>query len=312
MRAVVFAVLFALTTCLALSHAQGFLIGGTVTEAATGTRIPNATVRYEVHGEPAQVVMTDAEGNFEFPGGELGILTIAADGFMTARRGWTPNIRGPLDIALSPRSLVSGTIASDSLAAVLADERLNCWSDIRGGLECWVSGQSRRRFLPLSGTVTFMARRTSHSISRTVDIEEGGSFATRDLPPGRVEVLVRAEGYAPLFHILTVETGVQEVQLPQLTPMLVAAGEVRDGNDNPVAEAWVTARYPDSLEGGHRLSGFVGGQPRTGREGKFVLDGLVPNVPIALKAALEGAESEEVVVTGRPGSVESDIVLRLP
>jgi len=94
--------------------------------------------------------------------------------------------------------------------------------------------------------------------------------------------------------------------------MLVATGEVRDGNDNPVAGAWVTARYPDSLEGGGLLSGLVGGQPRTGTEGEFVLDGLVPNTSIALKATLEGRESAEVVVTGLPASVESDIVLRLP
>lgn len=78
-----------------------------------------------------------------------------------------------------------------------------------------------------------------------------------------------------------------------------------------MAGAFVKAKYV-RLAGGRILRSFVGGNPFTGSDGAFALDGLVPDTPIALHAEIDGRRSTETTVTVAPGMRQTGIVLALP
>ena len=255
-------------------------VSGVVVEAATQQPVPDARVRYEETGQPPRTTVTDTKGSFEFPAGRLGVVTVEAERFGTARRRWPPRSATQLRVELVPPAIVSGTV-----------------TDLATG-----------RLLPAVVTVT--VQHADNFVSHGARAERG-TFEIRDLPPGPGLVTAHSEGFAPTVGSITVEGGkVRDARIGLLL-QAQAAGRVVDGTGRPVPGAHVTATYPSMAAGG-MIESLVGGRPWTGTDGFFALDGLVPDTPIALQADLQSRRSMVTTITVGPGMIQSGIVLTLP
>ena len=113
-RAILICVGLLATAPVAFPHAQVDRIGrkvtGVVVAAATQQPVPNARVGYEETGQPPQTTVTDAKGAFELPAGRVGVVTVTARNFGTARRRWPPHRGSRLRIELVPPAIVTGTV----------------------------------------------------------------------------------------------------------------------------------------------------------------------------------------------------------
>lgn len=259
----------------------GRKVSGTVVSAAAQRPVPAAGVRYEESDQPPQTTVTDAKGYFEFPTpGRLGVVTVTAPDYGTARRRWPPATGSALRVELMPPAIVRGTV-----------------SDL-------VTGRL------VAAMVNVLVQHPGNFVSRSATAE-GGTFQIEDLPPGPALMTARSEGFAPFVGSTTVDAGrVREVRIG-LVLEAHAAGHVRDADGEPVSGAFVSTWYPD-LPGAGLLEGFVGGRPLTGPDGAFALRGLVPDTPVALQAELDGRRSAVETVTVDPGMGRLDIVLTLP
>ena len=264
-------------------HAQveslGRKVSGTVVSAATHQPVPNVRVQYEENGQSPQTTVTDAKGYFEFPAGRLGVVTVTARDFGTARRRWPPT-GSALRVEIMPPAIVRGTV-----------------SDL-------VTGRL------VAAMVNVMVQHPGNFVSHSVTAERG-TFQIEDLPPGPALVTARSEGFAPFIGSTTVEGGqLRDVRIGLLLESQ-ATGHVRDAQGAPVTGAFVSAAYPD-MAGGGILEGFIGGRPLTGPDGVFALRGLVPDTPIALQVELDGRRSAVETISVGPGMRRSGIVLTLP
>lgn len=273
-----FAALFA---GIALSAQTGRKVSGTVVSAVTQQPVVNAGVRYEESGQQPQTTATDSKGYFEFRApGRLGVVTVNAKGFGTARRRWPPASSSTLLVELMPPAVLRGTV-----------------SDL-------VTGR------PVSAVLNVLVQHPGNFVSRTA-IAEKGAFEVGDLPSGTALITARSLGFAPFVGSTNVEAGkVRDVQVGLLLEAQ-AEGQVRDSGGDAVAGAVVTAAYPE-LGGAGLVEDFVGGVPLSRPDGVFALDGLVPNTTIALQAELGGRRSEVETISITPGTKRSGIVLTLP
>ena len=283
MRTVVSGIVLVLVVIVALPFAQrGRKVSGFVVVEATRQPIENARVWYDESGEPTQETVTDAKGYFEFRSGYLGVVTVIAQGFGTARRRWPPTEgRAQLDVAVTRPATLRGTVAD------------------------MVSGR------PVDAAVTVMVRHPGNVVSETVKTE-GGAFQIDDVPFGPAVVLAVADGFAPYLGTVTVEGGATSDLRARLLLEAIAEGRVLDSNGSPVQGAFVSVAYSGPVGGGGRLEGFVGGRPWTGSDGEFALIGLVPDTLIALQAEFDGRLSEVETIRVGPGMAQENIVLRLP
>lgn len=283
MRTMIGGFVMALAVLVALPLAQGGRkVHGIVAAAATERPVANARVTYEEQGGAAQTAVTDAKGYFEFPSGSLGVVTVTARGYGTARRRWPPRQGLQLRVPLTPPATLSGTVTDMATR-----------QSVGGAL------------------VTVMVRHPGDVVS-DMTIAENGTFRFDDLPPGPGVVMARAAGYAPSLGAVTIEAGkVRDARIGLLLEA-VATGQVQDRGGSPVAGARVSASYPDTTAGADQLQSFIGGRPFTGPDGAFALNGLVPDTPISLQAELDGRRSEAVTVTVGPGMLQQNVVLRLP
>ena len=105
-----------------------------------------------------------------------------------------------------------------------------------------------------------------------------GRVSVQISPPGRAAVYAYAEGYAPRFGVLNVETGkVLETRLDMMLEA-VAGGRVVDAAGEPVVGARVRLGYDVFVEGADILAGMVRGVAggdrvvrfQTGRHWPFV------------------------------------------
>ena len=256
-------------------------VSGTVVAAATQQPVPNASVMYEENGQQKTTV-TDANGYFEFPAGRLGVVTVTARDFGTARRRWPDSNSTSLDLVVELRSPAT----------------------MRGTVNDLVTGQS------VPALVNVMVQHTGNFVSYSTTTA-GGTFQIDDLPPGPALVTARSVGFAPFAGSTTLESGkVRDVQVGLLQGAQ-ATGHVRDTAGEPVTGAFVSARYPN-LAGASLLEGFIGGRPLTRTDGVFALHGLVPDTSIALQAELNGQRSTVHTITVTPGMRLSDIILTMP
>lgn len=280
-RRVLGGVLSALVAVAALSAQTGRKVSGTVVSAVAQQPVANVGVRYEESGQQPQTTVTDSKGYFEFPTpGRLGVVTVSARSFGTARRRWPPTSSSTLLVELTPPAILRGTV-----------------SDL-------VTGR------PVAAVLNVLVQHPGNFVSRTA-VAEKGAFEVRDLPPEPAILTARSLGFAPFVGGTDVEAGkVRDVQVGLLLEAR-AEGEVRDSGGDPVAGAVVTAAYPE-LAGAGLVEDFVGGWPLSRPDGVFALDGLVPDTSIALQAELDGRRSAVETVSITPGTKRSGIVLTLP
>ena len=158
--------------------------------------------------------------------------------------------------------------------------------------------------------VTVTVRHPENFVSETTRAPRG-RFRIEDLPPGPAAVLARSAGFAPSIGSIVVEGGKEREARIGLLLEAQAAGRVVDAAGDPVAGAFVKARYV-RLPGGRRLESFVGGHPYTASDGGFSLDGLAPDTPIALHAEIDGRRSAETTITVSPGMRQTGIVIAVP
>lgn len=270
-----------LVALAAVAHAQrgGRKVSGTVVAAATQQPVANARVQYAESGQPRQTTTTDAKGYFEFPAGRLGVVTVTAQDFGTARRKWPP-AGTSLQVALAPPAIVRGAVSDAATGRAL------------------------------TALVTVMVQHPGNFVSQTVNAA-GGAFEIEDLPPGPALVTARSAGFAPYIGSVTVEAGKVRDARIRLLLQAQATGHVHDAAGTPVTGALVVAAYAE-LAGAGILEGLVGGRPLTGTDGAFALRDLVPDTPIALRAELDGRRSPATTITVRPGTTQSGVVLTLP
>ena len=78
---------FAVLLSTAAPAQQGRKITGAVEDANTRRAVVGAQVRYDEEGSPVHhVTRTDAKGKFEIPNAVVGIVTVTASGYATAKR----------------------------------------------------------------------------------------------------------------------------------------------------------------------------------------------------------------------------------
>lgn len=273
-----------LTGLMVLLATTAFAQGGRkitgVVETAAGRPVPNALVSYAERGQELQTTQTDPKGKFEIPNARQGVVTVTAQGFGTARRGWPPREGGELRFGLTPPASISGTMA-DAVTR-------------RGAV----------------GVVTVLARDRYNLVSAS---EEANTlFQFDDLPPGPAVIYTQADGFAPYFGTVTIEAGKRtDVRLGLLLEA-VATGQVLESNGDPVLGARVYIGYGSSVPGNETLVGLVGGLTTTVNEGLFRISSLVPDTPIALQAMTpDGRRSDVATVTISQGMERSGIVLRM-
>ena len=280
----VWAAVAALVAVAAPAGAQvdrgGRKVSGTVVSAATQQAVVNAAVRYEEAGQAPQTTTTDSKGYFELSAGRLGVVTVTAGSYGTARRRWPPPTGArTLLVALTPPAILRGSV-----------------TDL-------VTGR------PVAARVNVLVKHPGNFVVRAVTAPEG-EFELTDLPSGPAAITARSEGFAPFVGSTTVEGGkVRDTRISLLLEAQ-AGGHVRDHEGNPVQGAYVSATYPE-LAGAGLVESFIGGWPTTGQDGAFSLSGLVPNTAIALQAELGDRRSAAQAVSIGPGMRRLDIVLTL-
>ena len=263
-----------------LGAQDGRKVSGVVVAAATEQPIPLAQVEYQEHGGSVQTTVTDAKGRFVFSAGQLGVITVTATGFGTARRRWPPRRGSTLQVALTPPVSVQGTLVDS--------ETLH----------------------PVTGSVTAIVRHPDSLVSTSAFVEEDGTFRFEDVPSAPGVLVAYANGYAPTVSEFSTATEKLVNVHIRLSADAKATGQVLDAAANPVAGAQLIVRYADTVAEALMLAGFVGGAPITKADGNFTLTGLVPNTPITLYAEYDGRRTNTVTIEVGPGQMRADLVLR--
>lgn len=291
---------------------DGQMVSGVVISVKSGQPQPvvGALVQYNEDDLPTETTTTDEEGYFYFLARDLlarvspfdpdnpvgpisfdlstvslgGVITVTADGFVTAYRRWPPLDGSELRILLDFPAVLEGTV-----------------EDAGTGL-------------PVDAVITVMVEYGGSTVSMSTDTDtESGSFKIGDLPGGSATIIANAEGFAPFWSELTINAGESRDARIRLLMEANVTGTVLNADGSPVHAAYVVASYPDEVGGYGLLESFTGGEPWTDTDGAFELYGLIPGVPVHLRAELDdGTLSDIVTVTVPSGTVQENVVLRFP
>lgn len=262
-----------------LGAQNGRKVSGSIVAAATGQPVVNAQVLYEDNNGAEQSTVSDDKGNFEFPFGRDGVVTVTGRGFGTARRAWPPRNGPTLQIRLVPPATVQGALTY---------------------------GMTSQR---LVGAVTTLVQHPDNYVSSTAMVEDG-TFRFEDLPPGPAVILAHADGYAPAFGTFTAVAGEEQNLRVGLQLEARATGRVLAA-DVAVSGARLRVSYVSTLPGARMLARLVGGNEMTDIDGTFTLTGLVPDTPVTIHAIDTTGRTGSVANTIGAGMSWNDVVLRL-
>ena len=251
--------------------------------ATTGRPIANARVEYlDDSAEEMQVTSTDRKGYFEFPAGRSGVVTASKKGLATISMGWPPrSSMSELRMELPQPAVLEGTLYDMATRQTVGD-----------------------------GLVTVMVDHPANPLSDSI-FTKTGQFEIKGLPPGPALVFADAPGFAPTWSTVNLRAGrVQNARIGLLLEGTVS-GSVLDGSEN-AAGAEVFLVYDDSFEGAEMLESFVGGYLITDDDGRFRVDGIVPDETFGLYAETkDGRRSPAVTLRATPGIPIENIVLRV-
>ena len=264
-------------------QSSGRKVTGIVLDADTQRPVVGARVEYDdTEAAEIETTRTDDKGAFEFTRGTRGTVTVMAQGYGTAYRRWPPvRSRTGLEIVLMPPSTVVGTVADMSSGQRLSEAE-----------------------------VTLTVEHPQSYVSDTAETDSRGEFIFEDLPPGPGLITAHAPGYAPYIRTLTIADKTTTTTAVKLLLQGAATGTVVDSDGDPVQGAELSVRYTE-FPGGEQIEGFVGGRMRTGMDGVFTLDGIVPDTPLEVWAVLDDTASAAATLVIAPGMIQEEIVLRI-
>jgi hypothetical protein len=266
---------------------QGRKVSGVVVHAPSGLErsgrpVADARVEYaEDDVEGVQVTSTDAKGYFEFPAGRDGVVTASKSGLTTIAVGWPGrSTSAGLRIELPQPANLAGRLYDMAT-------RLN----VREGM---VSVMVDHRVNPRSSSV----------------FVTNGQYEFRGLPPGPALLVAHADGFAPTYSVVTLDAGAQEQADVGLLLDGVVSGRAVDAAGDPVLGATVHVTY-EGFEGAEILAPFIGGYTMTEQpDGRFRVNGIVPDEGFAIFAELDGRRSESFSLRATPGISIEGVVLR--
>jgi len=124
--------------------------------------------------------------------------------------------------------------------------------------------------------------------------------------------MVRADGWAPEAQRLRLSTdGSRNQIVVTLRREGVVRGRVVDANGNAVPGAIIRSFYVRDVAEQSILNGFAGGRPTTDENGRFEIRGLVPGLPITLRATLGSLSTETNTITVSADGMGTDVVVNL-
>ena len=248
-----------------------------------GSPIQNASVEYVedgAAGSTALIATTDRNGRFSFTAGGSGIVTASKSGFATISVGWRSDT-GALRIELPAPATLTGRTYDMA---------------------------SRRTILGAHVSVMVDHEVNPHSSAVLTDT---GSFEFRGLPPGSAVLLVQARGYAPTVETTTLAGGrSRNVEVGMLLEGSVV-GNVVNAQNNAVGGALIEVMYDGFADAGLLASG-ISGHIMTGDDGRFRVNGIVPDQRFSIYAELEdGSRSGSQSLTATPGIPIENVVLTI-
>jgi hypothetical protein len=313
---------------------RGEAMLGSVTDAETGRGIAHAevVVMPDALGVAPRVTHSGLDGHFRLDGlrhAPHQVSVYAPEHVPVIGAAWMPGTR--LAVRMEPGALIEGSIR-DARGEPVAGARIELLGETGDRQPISLDGASlafRETLYPDRATLTAPSSAASHtlelmetvppipdesSVGATVSavvatpaaptMQSGadGTFVLRGIPPGRVQLIVRAAGYSATTTDrlwITAGHGIQGLDI-----RLAAAGRIEgrviDAAGNPVTGASV--EHLSDLDPWARLA-------LTDDDGAFVLDDVAGAVTI--RPFARGQAGMQVRVEVEPGSTEQ-ITLELP
>ncbi len=160
---------------------------------------------------------------------------------------------------------------------------------------------------------TIVSLMVDHPINPVSDMAfmEDGRFSFEGLPPGPAVLVTHAQGFAPNSR-MTLGAGAREERRVGLLLEGVVSGGVVDSARQGVPAATIHVVYNAGFEGAEMLESFIGGHAFTGDEGRFIVNGIVPDEVFTIYAETEdGRRSGALTLEATPGIPIENVVLRM-
>ncbi len=133
------------------------------------------------------------------------------------------------------------------------------------------------------------------------------------LPAVSGTIIVKADGLAPEARPIELQplplTNAERFRLRQAG---VIEGQIVDRSGAPVSGAVVTVDYPGGRYFGRYLATLVGGKTRTGTDGAFRLNEIVPDIPIQVIAEAGNRKSVPLQIRVAEGQRLAPVIVTLP
>ena len=163
----------------------------------------------------------------------------------------------------------------------------------------------------IEGIVSLMVDHPINPVSDMAFMEDG-RFSFEGLPPGPAVLVTHAQGFAPTYSRMTLGAGAREERRVGLLLEGVVSGGVVDSARQGVPAATIHVVYNAGFEGAEMLESFIGGHAFTGDEGRFIVNGIVPDEVFTIYAETEdGRRSGALTLEATPGIPIENVVLRM-
>jgi RNA polymerase sigma factor (sigma-70 family) len=276
---------------------RGVWLMGTVLDRETKKPVPQATVRYAAHGENPNLKAVPGwftENNFRsraddgsfrvpiLPGkGYLCVVVVEAAG--RARYGLAGDVPGGLPeyLETKPFAIWPGTVNSLIPLDVTKDGHQDVVLTPARGVVVTILGPDGEK---LKGVIAFTGS------GRDEDrVKDDGTLTVRGVSANRAKYVQAVCPEKKLAGLLKV-TSEDKTATLKLQPWLAMKGRVVDEDDQPIADAELSFGNVLASPVAESFNGFwyKGGPIRTGKDGTYQIEGLVPGAPYNLFMKAKG------------------------